>query len=122
MSWFKKEKTESVKDYSPKKGDKMRFAIDALEENRHDYHFHLIISLIGGSHNMFMGVINLSPVKPYYGYYGIDDTIVYYDNFMRDALLKEGIASYKGSGDVLIITTDKDRVNNLKRELKIDEK
>jgi hypothetical protein len=114
MSWFDRKKA----DNNLTVGDRMKNNLDTIKDNRHEYNFNLIISLIGGSHDMCSEVINLSPVKSYFGYYGIDDTIIYYDNYIRNALLKEGIASYKGSGDILIITTSEDRVNNLIEELK----
>lgn len=114
MSWFDRKKV----DNNLTVGDRMKNNLETIKDNRHEYYFNLILSLIGGSHDMCSEVINLSPVKPHYGYYFIKDTIVYYDNYIRNALLKEGIASYKNSSESLVITTSEDRVNSLREELK----
>ena len=111
MSWVKGKEASTA-------GEAMKLKLSNRKKKQHDYYFDLIIDLMNGSHDMCSGVINLYPAKPFFGYYGIDDTVVYYDNEMRDALLREGIASYKNSSDGLVITTSEDRVNNLIEELK----
>jgi hypothetical protein len=86
--------------------------IDEYEKNRQIYYLELIINLMEGSAKQFMGVINLERIS--YGYYQLDDVIIWWDKDMCAELLKHNIASYNDSSDGLVITINKDRVNNLK--------
>jgi len=97
--------------------DEMKNNILELNRNRNDFNLKLIISLIRGSHLMGMDVINLDQVRLFSGYYSIDDTIVYYNNDIRDLLLKEGIASYVNSSRELVVTTADYRVEEMKNDV-----
>lgn len=97
-------------------GEQMKSFITEIESAKHDYYLNLIISLLEGSHRMGMPVINLEAIKGHYKYYAIDDTIVYYDDDIKEALLDKGIASELGSHNCLIITTADYKVQN-QREL-----
>lgn len=107
MSWFKKT------DNKQPKGLEMVSKLSEIEKVTHDFYFNRIIELISGSHQMGSGVINLEKIKGWCHYYGIDDTIVYWSTDMKDALLKEGIASYNNSAGGLVITTAEYRVKNM---------
>jgi hypothetical protein len=91
----------------------MRDNLKEISSDMHDFYFRVIIRLMNGSHQMGMGVINLSLVKGWHGYYGIDDTIIYYDKVIKERLYKEGIASYCNSAGDLVITTSPERLENM---------
>jgi len=110
MIWFKKNKKES-------RVDVIKNDLNLLEKERSRYYSEVIINLIHGSCKQGSGVINLSSIKGFYGYYKFEDVIVYYDKEIRDILIEEEVASYFASGNTLVVTIDEDRVANLKYEL-----
>lgn len=107
---FKKTKEKPVEE----KGLVMVSELKKKKKEMNEYYLNKIIELMEGSHKMGMGVINLENIKGWYGYYGIDDTIIYWDSDIKDALLKEGIASLTNSASHLIITTADYRVKQLR--------
>jgi hypothetical protein len=98
----------------PKSIQTFKEKMETYKNKRHHYYLDVIISLIEGSVKQFSGVINLECVS--YGYYSLDDVIIYYNNDIKDALLAMGIASYNDSSGGLVITIDEDRVNNMRKE------
>ena len=113
IGWFGTHSMEEVKET---KAQVMKSDIKRQDREQYDYYFNKILDLMTGSHKMGMSVINLEKIQGWCHYYGIDDTIVYWDNDIRDSLLEEGIASYNNSSDGLVITTSEDRVNNMKKD------
>jgi len=100
---------------SQSKGLEMRSKVSEIEKTTHEFYFNRIIQLISGSHQMGSHVINLEKIKGWCHYYGIDDTIVYWSTEMKDALIKEGIASYNDSTGGLVITTADYRVKQMSK-------
>jgi hypothetical protein len=109
MAWRKNKKKSRIR-----KAAEMKFKLERLKRERHDYYLKLIIDLMEGAHQSFTEVINLSRVKGVYGYYQIDDTIIYYDDTIKKALLEEDISSYFDSSNGLIVTSNADRVSHQK--------
>jgi len=96
------------------RGQQMASIVKIQKEEKFKYYFNRIIELMDGSHKMGMHVINLESIKGWCHYYGIDDTIVYWDGDMKKALIDNGIASYLNSANGLVITTADYRVEQQK--------
>jgi len=105
---------KAKEDMKPK-GEKMKDNLQELKVEMNNYYFNRILQLLDGSHRMGSGVIVLEKIKGWYGYYGIDDTIVYYDKNIAAKLYEEGIASYNDSTGSLVVTTAEYRVNQMKK-------
>ena len=98
------------------RGQQMASEIKRQEKEMFKYYFNRIMELMDGSHKMGMDVIVLEDIVGWAHYYGIDETIVYWDDYMQKALIGNGIASYLDSGDNLVITTADYRVKQQKGE------
>lgn len=94
--------------------EKMIENLNEVRGELYNFSTRRIIQLMKGSHQMGSGVINLEPIKGWYGYYGIDDTIVYYDRIIEERLYKEGIASYTNSAGAVVVTTSPERFKNMR--------